>query len=151
MFSSGFLAGALTFLALVSFSLRLNAEQPPPERLTVPLVPTGAVWRFLDNGSNQGTNWQALGFNDVTWSNGVARLGYGGDGETTTVSFGPNANAKYITTYFRRGFELADQSIYSSLKLRLVRDDGAIVYLNGVEVFRSNMPTGAVSYLTNAS
>ena len=81
----------------------------------------------------------------------VARLGYGGDGEVTTVSFGPNSDAKYITTYFRRAFEISDTNSFRSLKLRLVRDDGAVVYLNGVEVFRSNMPTGAIGFTTNAT
>ena len=37
-----------------------------------------------------------------------------------------------------------------SFTLRLLRDDGAVVYLNGAEVFRSNMPTGAVNHLTLA-
>jgi hypothetical protein len=119
--------------------------------LAAPLIPRGSVWRYLDNGSNQGTNWIGLTFNDSSWSNGVARLGYGGDGEVTTVSFGPNANAKYITTYFRRAFEISDTNSFQSLKLRLVRDDGAVVYLNAAEVFRSNMPTGAIGFTTNAS
>jgi hypothetical protein len=119
--------------------------------LAVPLISRGAAWRYFDNGSNQGTNWIGLGFNDSSWSNGVARLGYGGDGEVTTVSFGPNSNAKYIATYFRRAFEVSDANLFRSLKLRVVRDDGAVVYLNAVEVFRSNMPTGAIGFTTNAS
>jgi hypothetical protein len=32
-----------------------------------------------------------------------------------------------------------------------MRDDGAVVYLNGVEVWRTNMPTGSVGFLTPAS
>ena len=32
-----------------------------------------------------------------------------------------------------------------------MRDDGAVVYLNGTEVFRSNMPTGTITYTTLAS
>lgn len=119
--------------------------------LALPLIPRNSTWRYLDNGSNQGTNWIGLNFNDSSWSNGAARLGYGGDGEATTVSYGPNVNAKYITTYFRRAFEVSDTNAFRSLKLRLVRDDGAVVYLNAVEVFRSNMPTGAIGFTTNAS
>jgi hypothetical protein len=121
------------------------------EVLTAPLVPRGAVWRFLDNGSNQGTTWTNANFNDTTWASGPARLGYGGDGEVTTVSYGPNPDAKYITTYFRRAFEVAGTNEFRSLKLRLVRDDGAVVYLNGVEIFRSNMPGGSIGFTTLAS
>ncbi len=32
-----------------------------------------------------------------------------------------------------------------------MRDDGAVVYLNGVEIARSNMPTGTVASSTRAS
>jgi acid phosphatase type 7 len=32
-----------------------------------------------------------------------------------------------------------------------MRDDGAVVYLNGIEVWRANMPTGTIGHLTPAS
>jgi hypothetical protein len=121
------------------------------EILTMQLVPRGSVWRYLDNGTNLGANWIAISFNDSLWISGPARLGYGGDTEVTRVSFGPNPGAKYITTYFRRTFEVAAANVFRSVKLRLVRDDGAVVYLNGVEVFRSNMPGGAIGSSTPAS
>jgi hypothetical protein len=35
--------------------------------------------------------------------------------------------------------------------MRLLRDDGVVVYLNGVEAYRNNMPTGAIGYTTRAS
>src|SRR4026208_560459 len=124
-----------------------------PDVLSLPLIPRGTIWRYLDNGSNQGTNWIGAGFNDTTWASGTARLGYGGGGEggAASVSYGPNSNAKYITTYCRRSFEVTDTNRFQSLKLRVVRDDGAVVYLNAVEVFRSNMPTGSIGFSTNAA
>lgn len=115
------------------------------------LVPTGAVWKYLDNGSDQGTAWRATAFNDSTWPAGAAQLGYGDGDEATTVGFGPDANNKFITTYFRRAFSVTNASLFNSLTLRLLRDDGAVVYLNGVEVWRTNMPTGPVNNLTPAS
>jgi acid phosphatase type 7 len=115
------------------------------------LVPTGSVWRYLDNGSNQGTAWRAPTFNDGAWASGPAQLGYGDGGEATVVRYGPNASNKYITTYFRRSFSVVDRSAFSGLTLRLLRDDGAVVYLNGVEIMRSNMPAGTIGYRTLAS
>jgi hypothetical protein len=115
------------------------------------LVPTGAVWKYLDNGSDQGTAWRAAGFNDLSWASGPAQLGYGDGDESTVVSFGPDAANKYVTTYFRRSFNVADAAAYQSAVLRVLRDDGAVVYLNGTEVFRSNMPGGTVGYRTLAS
>jgi hypothetical protein len=115
------------------------------------LVPTAATWKYLDNGSDQGTAWRAASFNDSTWSSGPAQLGYGDGDEATTLSFGPDANNKFITTYFRRAFSVANPSLFTGVTLRLMRDDGAVVYLNGVEVWRTNMPTGSVGFLTPAS
>ncbi len=84
----------------------------------------------------------------------MSELGYG-DGvgrrpETTVIGFGTNSANKYPTTYFRKTFTVADASAYANLIVRLLRDDGGIVYLNGVEVFRSYMTNGAVSYGTLA-
>lgn len=115
------------------------------------LVPVGSVWKYLDNGSNEGTAWRAPSFNDSTWASGPAQLGYGDGDEATVVSYGPSSTDKYITTYFRGSFNVADPSIYASLTLSLLRDDGAVVYLNGKEVFRNNMPAGTISYTTIAS
>ncbi len=115
------------------------------------LISTGAVWKYLDNGTDQQSAWRLLGFNDAGWSNGPAQLGYGDSDERTVVSFGSNSAAKYITTYFRRAFSVADHTAFSALNLRVIRDDGVVVYLNGTEVYRNNMPGGAPGYQTLAS
>jgi acid phosphatase type 7 len=115
------------------------------------LVPAGAVWKYLDTGADQGTAWRAPAFNDGGWKTGAAELGYGDGDEATLVGFGPNSSAKYPTTYFRHAFSVADPSAYGGLTLRVLRDDGAIVYLNGTEVFRSNMPASGVTAATFAS
>jgi hypothetical protein len=39
----------------------------------------------------------------------------------------------------------------SALTASIIRDDGAVVYINGVEVARSNMPTGPITRTTLAS
>ena len=117
----------------------------------VVLVAKGSVWKFSDQGLNLGTAWRALAYVDSGWGSGNAQLGYGDGDESTVVSFGPNSSAKYVTTYFRQTFTVSDPSIYQSVTLNLLRDDGAVVYLNGSEVFRSNMPTGSVAYNTLAS
>jgi hypothetical protein len=114
------------------------------------LIAAGSAWKYLDNGSNQGTAWRARNFNDGAWSSGAAQLGFGDGDELTIVNGGPSTN-RFVTTYFRRAFTVADPAAYSSLSARLLRDDGAVTYLNGIEVFRSNMPTGAVTYLTYAA
>ena len=129
----------------------LLAAQLPVWSATTTLVPLGSTWNFLDDGSDQGTAWRASGFDDSSWSSGAAQLGYGDGDEVTEVGYGGDANNKHVTTYFRRAFQVNGAGGYDSLTLRLLRDDGAVVYLNGVEVFRSNMPGGTISSTTFAS
>ncbi len=110
------------------------------------LITSNSVWRYLDNGTDQGAAWRmAWDENDPVWSSGAAPLGFGLSGITTTQAMA------HVTYYHRRVFTVADPAAYSKLIVRLRRDDGGIVYLNGMEVFRSNMPTGAVDYLTLAT
>ncbi len=115
------------------------------------LVARGSSWKYLDNGTDQGSAWVSPAFNDSAWSAGNAQLGYGDGDEVTVVGYGPNASAKFITTYFRHSFNVANPGDFSGLTLNILRDDGAVVYLNGVEVFRTNMPAGPIGYLTPAS
>lgn len=113
------------------------------------LVSTGAVWNYLDDQTDPGTAWRERGFEDSGWSNGVAPLGFGDDDEATVIRW-KIAEAPIITAYFRRQFVAPDPMLFSQVMLRLLRDDGGIVYLNGVEIFRSNMPGGPVDYRTYA-
>jgi len=124
---------------------------------TVTFIAKGSVWKYLDDGSDQGTAWTSLAFDDSAWQSGPAPLGYGAanDGAqqqlpATTVGYGPDANNKYVTTCFRRAFTASNPASVTSLNVSIQRDDGAVVYLNGVEIFRSNMPAGSINYLTPA-
>ncbi len=112
------------------------------------LVDDGAVWHFLDTGTALGTNWAEYDPDHLNWQQGPAQLGYGDGDETTVVSYGPDSNNKYPTTYFKHHFNVSDPENISSLLLELVRDDGAVVYLNGSEVWRVNLPDGPVTYAT---
>ena len=110
----------------------------------------GAVWKYLDDGSDQGTNWYAVGFDDDAWASGAAQLGYGESDQVTTVGYGTNDLDKYVTTYFRTEFVIPRGVHYASSVAQLLRDDGAIVYLNGREIARSNMQTGPIGFETYA-
>ncbi|MEO5895365.1 MAG: metallophosphoesterase [Vicinamibacterales bacterium] len=123
----------------------------PARAADTTLVAVSAPWRYLDNGTDAGTAWREPSFNDSGWASGPAQLGYGDGDEVTVVGFGPDSSAKYTTTYFRHAFTVSSPSSYSGLTLRVLRDDGAIVYLNGTEIFRSNMPAGAVTSATLAT
>src|SRR5687768_3640369 len=115
------------------------------------IVPYGSAWKYLDNGSNQGTAWRTAVFNDAGWLSGNAKLGYGIPDATTTVSYGPDANNKYITTYFRKNISIADVAPYTAFRISVKRDDGVIIYINGTAVVQSNLSTINLTYTTFAS
>ncbi|MDX2166918.1 MAG: metallophosphoesterase [Deltaproteobacteria bacterium] len=123
----------------------------PAAALQQTLVALDATWRYLDNGAAPGAGWTAPEYDDQAWASGPAELGYGDGDEATVVGYGANPNAKPITTWFRRSFTLPDASPFTRLDLRLRRDDGAVVYLNGVELRRDNLPAGSLTAATLAS
>jgi hypothetical protein len=139
--------GLYLFILIAAFCL----ASPPRSQASV-LIASNATWRYLDNGSDQGTAWRQPWYNDDDWGIGRAELGYGDDieGRLEATVIGSGANG-YITTYFRRFFYVTNAAGISNLTVRLMRDDGGVVYLNGVEVFRSAMPPGSLDYLTVAS
>src|SRR5262249_24437751 len=55
-----------------------------------------------------------------------------------------------ITFYFRQKFVLPSVSGIANVRLSVLRDDGAVAYLNTAEVFRNNMPAGAINFQTFA-
>ena len=115
------------------------------------LIKSGDIWKYSDDGSDQGVNWRGISFNDSVWFKGPTKIGDGDGNESTIVSYGSNQENKPITTYFRKAFAIENPSDYQNIHLKVLKVDGAIVYLNGVEVFRSNMPKGPVDYKTLAN
>lgn len=129
-------------------SFQVSASLLGSSTSTLTLIPFGSVWSYRADGSDQGSAWRGIDFVDSGWSSGAGQLGYGDGDETTVVSSGPGG-AYFITTYFRREFDLTDPAALQRLDLSVIRDDGVAVYLNGQELLRNNLSAGA-GYATPA-
>ena len=141
----------ICFSLVLSFLATMTAAEGQPVSIT--LIEAGARWKYLDNGSNQGTAWRGRTFNDSSWKAGPAPLGYGECGLPplqTPVNDGPDTN-RFITTCFRQAVEIAEPAVYTGFTLSMRRDDGAVVYVNGSEVWRTNMPSGTITSTTTAT
>ncbi len=121
------------------------------------LLPLKSTWKYLDDGTDQMTAWKGPTFSDTAWKTGPAPLGYGDAGKMltaalqTTVTFGADATMKFVTTYFRTTFTLTNVQTIKTAVLEMSVDDGAVVYINGVEVVpRINMPMAAFDSTTVA-
>lgn len=127
-----------------------------PPTSTFGLIALDDVWRYKDTSSDPGVDWAASAHPvGGDWKSGAGGIGYeSGD----TISLGtqlshPNSNPNYVYTYhYEREFDLSAAQLagLQSLKLRHGFDDGAVVYMNGVEALRVNMPAGVVDASTLA-
>ena len=132
--------------------IRLHAEAKPGYRFMgwkalgdSVLISKEQVWKYSDVGTDLGNSWKNSGFVDASWKSGQAELGYGDGDEKTVVGYGSDTNNRFITTYFRKSFTLTDKEKVTGLNLALKYDDGAVVYLNGKELQRYNMPSGTIN------
>ena len=105
------------------------------------------TWRFDDRLSTA-DSWTSPAFDDSAWAQGMGQFGYG-DGDELTVINGGTAATPRLTSYFRTQFQAS--TVPAELTVRLAADDGAVVYLNGVEVLRDNMPASEIGPNTMAT
>ena len=120
-----------------------EVDPAPPETL----VEMTANWRYNQNGFAP-SDWNQLAFDDSSWPAGDALLYVESSAlpapKNTPLGLGPT------TFYFRHTFDHTGAP-GGSLALSTILDDGAIVYLNGAEIFRIRLQDGPVTANTFAS
>lgn len=114
------------------------------------IISTGDDWLYNDGKAALSSDW----FKDKNigndWKTGISPLGYGDDIVATKISFGADTENKHITVYFKKTFLVSNPYKYLIYKLSVQRDDGIVIYLNGHEVMRNNMPEGEITSDTKA-
>jgi hypothetical protein len=108
----------------------------------IEILPGGSEWSYSASGREPGPGWKEPGYPTWFWPRGTAPLGYGEDDEATPLPFGGDPEAKWPAAYFRKAFRLEEAADGAELELGLVFDDGIVVYVNGTEAVRANMPEG---------
>ena len=130
-------------LAVAAAALSLAWCQPAG---TVTLLPLGSTWKYWDKYALPAgdISWTTATYGSGTWATGPAPLGYGNySGIRTTISMGPSPTVRYTDSYYRASFTASMQPGWGgNLTLSCAMSDGAIIYLNGVEAARVNMPGG---------
>ncbi|HON08262.1 MAG TPA: immunoglobulin domain-containing protein, partial [Verrucomicrobiota bacterium] len=114
------------------------------------VFPVFTDWKYNNSGIDLGSDWYKVNYSDSTWQTGTALFGLESN---TFVDNNPintpftlnNGSGTYITTfYFRKWFTFPYRTNGVKLAFMHAIDDGAIFYINGVEVYRYNMPQGNV-------
>ncbi|TIC81543.1 PKD domain-containing protein [Nocardioides sp. GY 10113] len=122
---------------------------PAPTSGTV--IPAGSAWRWRYQSGAPAGSWAEVGFDASSWGEGAGVLGFGASGLGTNIDTFASTSERPLAAYFRREFQVADRTKVTALVLTTVADDGVVVYVNGTEVGRSNMPSGSVTSRTYAS
>lgn len=117
--------------------------------ITIPFINTASVWKSFAQTNDLGTAWRSNSFNDAAWPGGRAMLGFGDANGLLPASV--IASNRQWTTYFRHKFVVPNAGLVLNLNARILRDDAAAVYLNGVEVWRdANLPSAPITNTTPA-
>jgi hypothetical protein len=113
-------------------------------------------WRY-NTANLDGVNWTATSYNDSSWpggpgpmwadsrgfqNNGIPNLPSATSG--TRMPINPATTYAFNTYYLRTSFVYADRLSGVTLIFSNYIDDGAVFYLNGYEIYRTNMPAGQV-------
>jgi len=134
-------------------------------------LPFASTWNYFARGSAPANDGSANVWYQSAYSltglwntgaspvNGPGKYGYSASQATCIPSGGGGTicvptGTKYSAYYFRStvNFTAAElATTFYSIQLNMLRDDGIVVYINGVERVRNNMPGGAVVYGTLAS
>ncbi|MCW5552947.1 MAG: lamin tail domain-containing protein [Verrucomicrobiae bacterium] len=113
------------------------------------LIAITDVWKYEQSGNDLGIAWRQPGYNDAAWPAGAALLYVENSAlpapKNTPLTLGRT------TYYFRKSFNFSGNPATTTLAAQLVIDDGAVVYLNGVEVLRLGLPAGTIAYNTFAN
>ena len=150
--SNGATADASNWCASAQVGGTPGAENFPvvtPTVIQTTLVDIQGSWKFNDTGADLGTSWHDTNYNDSAWPSGLS-LFYRGSASLPAATNTLLASGR-ITYYFRTRFAYTGDLSAVQLQLRPLIDDGAVFYLNGAEIGRFNMPSGAISNSTLAS
>ena len=136
---------------------RLSGGAVNPEAQTISgsgskktiVIPAGTSWLYNDKGDDLGSAWRNAEFNDKDWSKGVAPLGFGLiNGTTLETIINPSRS---ITVYFRQTFDINDAATVTAAECMAQIDGGAVIYINGTEIIRDNMPVGEITHLSRST
>src|SRR4051812_8320990 len=124
----------------------------------VVFAPTNTIWKmfkgFTEGSSPDATAWRQIDFDDRTWSKGPAPFYYTStpteppfyDGGPVTGTVITDMLNNYTCLFIRKSFVISNAVASGAVTVQVAADDGFIAWLNGVEVGRTNMPTGAIAY-----
>ena len=109
------------------------------------LLKSGAPWKWLKGSAEASTPtsaWRDPAFNDTAWLTGSTPLFYGKD--LTNGTLVTDMRDHYSSIFLRTHFNIPSLHDDDGLTIDTLSDDGFILWINGVEVLRYNLPAGDI-------
>ena len=113
------------------------------------IISSGDNWFYFIEESLP-LDWYKTKTNQNKWKQGKTPIGYGDTKVTTHINFGSDKENKHLVKYFYKPFIIKNINEFIAFNLKVIRDDGIIVYLNGREIYRNNLPPGLITSKTEA-
>ncbi len=118
------------------------------------IAPASTSWRYrrgTSEASNPQSAWREVDFvEDGSWMSAPlgTPIGYGDNDDTTLIT---GMQGQHWSVYLRHEFTVDAMEVPSALQLRVYVDDGAVAWINGVEVGRFSYPSGPTNFNTSAN
>lgn len=122
----------------------------PPSADALTFIADGATWSWRYSSDALPAAWTTTAFDDSAWSTGAAVLGRGVTTAATDID-PSKLTTKPLSAQFRHAFQVDDAKDVSGGRISVIADDGVVLYLNGVELTRVQMPAGTITPNTYAT
>jgi len=122
-----------------------NPDTAGSEALVV--LPKQSDWKYFkgtSEASSPRANWRQVGFNDSSWLQGQAPIGYG-EGSFIVTEL-PDMRGFYTSVFFRKTFVVAELAQFSAIELQAAYDDGFKLWINGSNVYNANISSGELAF-----
>jgi hypothetical protein len=127
---------------------RANFQPAPGTYVTTPLKDLAGAWRYRDTGVDPGPGWNDPSYDDASWTAGQAPFVLGD--LSLPLAAGSPLSPGPVTYFFRGQFLFRGDPSLQQLQLTPLLNDGAVIYLNGLELHRYNLPEGPLTAGTPA-
>ncbi|PYI37314.1 hypothetical protein CVS30_15990 [Arthrobacter psychrolactophilus] len=129
-------------------ALAIKGTQPPPPAQAKVLVAPTASWKYNFQDSAPDASWFASDYDDGSWNSGEAPLGWGHSSIATALT---TQGTKPVATQYRHAMTVEDLATIDAVQITTRSDDGLVLYVNGQEVARHNLPAGAITHTSYAT
>ncbi|QTV80187.1 fibronectin type III domain-containing protein [Microbacterium sp. NIBRBAC000506063] len=122
----------------------------PGSETVVVLIENGESWSWRYTDAALPAQWAQPDFDASSWQVGDGLLARGVAAAATNID-PTGLSPRPLSAQFRKEFTVVNASTVQDGTVTVIANDGVVVYLNGTELGRQNLPTGTIGQNTYAT